>query len=170
VHFFLSLCENAIVRYIVLLFERFFWAAGRLWSHLRFRALVRDAGQQCTIHWTTNLKHPGNLHLGSRVRISRACSIGSMGGVFMGNNITVSHGVIIESDSYDIYGQDKRSYYAKPINISDDVWIAAGAIILQGVNIGKGAVIGAGAVITKDVAEGSVIVGFNRNLHLKEIR
>jgi len=37
--------------------------------------------------------------------------------------------------------------------------IGTGVVILPGVMIGEGAVVGAGAVVTKDVAEGSVVVG-----------
>jgi len=43
--------------------------------------------------------------------------------------------------------------------IDDDVWIGSGAVILQGVNIGRGAVIGAGAIVTRNVEPYCVIVG-----------
>ncbi len=43
--------------------------------------------------------------------------------------------------------------------IGNDVWIGAGAIIIQGVNIGDGAVIGAGSVVTKDVEAYSIVAG-----------
>ncbi len=41
---------------------------------------------------------------------------------------------------------------AKPVVIEDDCFIGAGAIIQQGVTVGKGAFVSAGAVVTKDVA------------------
>jgi chloramphenicol O-acetyltransferase type B len=47
----------------------------------------------------------------------------------------------------------------KPINIGNDVWIGARAIILDGVSIGHGAVIAAGAVVTKDVPEFAIVAG-----------
>ena len=47
----------------------------------------------------------------------------------------------------------------RPVVIGDDVWIAARAIILPGVTIGKGSIIGAGAVVTKDVPEYAVVGG-----------
>lgn len=37
--------------------------------------------------------------------------------------------------------------------------VATGAVVLPGVNIGRHAVIGAGAVVTRDVADGTVVVG-----------
>lgn len=47
----------------------------------------------------------------------------------------------------------------KQITIGDDVWIAARAIILSGVRIGKGAIVGAGAVVTKEVPEYAIVGG-----------
>ncbi|UCD33730.1 MAG: acyltransferase [Desulfobacterales bacterium] len=48
---------------------------------------------------------------------------------------------------------------AKPVEICENVWIAARAVILKGTNIGKGAVIGAGDVVTKDVQTNSIVAG-----------
>lgn len=48
---------------------------------------------------------------------------------------------------------------AKPITIENDVWIAAGAMVLRGVTIGAKSIIAAGAVITKDVPPGVVVAG-----------
>lgn len=48
---------------------------------------------------------------------------------------------------------------AHGIQIDDDVWIGAGAIVTDGVHIGKGAVIAAGAVVTQDVASHTMVGG-----------
>lgn len=48
---------------------------------------------------------------------------------------------------------------AKRIKIEDDIWLVAGAIVLDGLNIGKGSVIVAGAVVTKIIPPYSVAVG-----------
>ena len=45
------------------------------------------------------------------------------------------------------------------INIGNDVWIGARAIILDCVNIGDGAIIAACAVVTKDVPDYAVVGG-----------
>ena len=42
-----------------------------------------------------------------------------------------------------------RGRFSNPIVVEDEVWIGCGAIILQGVTIGKGAVVSAGAVVSK---------------------
>ncbi|WNC71177.1 DapH/DapD/GlmU-related protein [Thalassotalea psychrophila] len=45
------------------------------------------------------------------------------------------------------------------IDIEDDVWIGAGAIVLNPVKIGRGAIVAAGAVVTKDVDPYSIVGG-----------
>ena len=43
--------------------------------------------------------------------------------------------------------------------VEDDCWIGAGAMILDGVRIGRGCVIAAGAVVTRDMPAYSVVAG-----------
>ena len=47
----------------------------------------------------------------------------------------------------------------KQIELSDNIWIGANAVITAGVKIGKHCVIGAGSVVTKDVPDYCVAVG-----------
>ena len=47
----------------------------------------------------------------------------------------------------------------KQILIGNDVWIGAGAIVLDGVKIGDGAIVAAGTVVTKDVPPYSIVGG-----------
>lgn len=57
----------------------------------------------------------------------------------------------------DCIGYDRFS--SNPCVIGNDVWIAANACILRGVNIGNGAVIAAGAVVTEDVEPYTIVAG-----------
>jgi len=50
-------------------------------------------------------------------------------------------------------------HFDEPITVEDGVWIGAGAIILQGVRIGKCSVVGAGAVVTSDVPPHVLVAG-----------
>lgn len=48
---------------------------------------------------------------------------------------------------------------ASPIDIGDNVWIAAGVIVCPGVTIGANSVVGAGSVVTRDVPAGVLAAG-----------
>jgi len=45
------------------------------------------------------------------------------------------------------------------ITIDDDAWLGFGAVVLDGVRIGKGAVVGAGAVVNRSIPDGAIAVG-----------
>lgn len=54
-----------------------------------------------------------------------------------------------------------KSYYSEyePVEVGNDVWIGANAIIKGGVKIGDGAIVGAGAVVTKDIPPFAIVGG-----------
>lgn len=56
-------------------------------------------------------------------------------------------------------GEKPKTKHDERCEIGNDVWIAAGAIVLHKVKIGDGAVIGAGAVVTKDVPPYAIVAG-----------
>jgi acetyltransferase-like isoleucine patch superfamily enzyme len=60
--------------------------------------------------------------------------------------------------NYDLLDADLHDDL-QPTIVGNDVWIGAGALVLDGVSIGDGAVVGAGAVVTKDVPPYAVVAG-----------
>lgn len=88
-------------------------------------------------------------------------------------NVTVGaanhdfHRVTQHSFLYDSHNSDLRpsglsaSYdrFEQGSVLGADVWVGAGAVILQGVTVGNGAVIGANSVVTRDVPPYAVSVG-----------
>lgn len=62
-----------------------------------------------------------------------------------------------------IFPEEKQehmdSYDRLECSIGNDVWIAAGAHVLRGVNISDGAVVAANAVVTKDVPPYAIVAG-----------
>lgn len=102
-----------------------------------------EIGSLTTIGPYTCIYGGGVVKIGSGVRIGPACSI-----------IAANHR--FSETEKPIYLQ---GMVCKGIEISDDVWIGAGATILDGVKIGKGSIIAAGAVVSKGVPEGAVVGG-----------
>lgn len=85
------------------------------------------------------------------VRIGERCLIGA--DVMISD--TDFHPLIPEGRRY----RNEKDALAAPVDIGDDVFIGARAVILKGVSIGKGSVVGAGSVVTKDIPERVVCAG-----------
>ncbi|WP_324027968.1 hypothetical protein QSV08_08515 [Maribacter sp. BPC-D8] len=63
----------------------------------------------------------------------------------------------------------KHCVYDKVTTIGNDVWIAAGCIIKQGVTIGDGAVIGAMSFVNTDIPENSIYFGSPAKFYKKRL-
>ena len=54
-----------------------------------------------------------------------------------------------------------RKHIEAPIEIGDNVWICAGAIICPGVKIESNVIVGAGSVVTHSILQSDVLVAGN---------
>jgi len=103
------------------------------------------------------------------ITLGRQCFIGEMnvmrgqGGITLGDYVYTGSWVQILAVNHvfdDPHTPIKnQGITAQGIVIEDDVWLAASAIVLDGVHIGRGSVVGAGAVVTQDLPPFSVAVG-----------
>ena len=66
---------------------------------------------------------------------------------------------IIYKKNYGFIKENIVCTQKEKIKIGNDVWIGAGAQIMNGIKIGDGAIVGAGAIVTKDVEDYSIEVG-----------
>jgi maltose O-acetyltransferase len=98
------------------------------------------------------------ITIGRRSVINQQCCLDGRGGLTIGNNVDVSAGVWILTDSHDMHDPLFPEVLA-PVRIEDHVWIGSRATILPGVTIGEGAVVAAGAVVTGNVAAYDVVAG-----------
>ncbi len=124
----------------------------------------------------TFVMHYAELHVynfrnlpDSRIRIGKNCLISEFnilrgqGGIVIGDNVYTAPHVQILAVNH-VHDDPSRPIIeqgitAQGIAIEDDAWIGAGAIILDGVRVGRGAVVGAGAVVTEYVAPHTVVAG-----------
>ena len=95
----------------------------------------------------------GDIELGENVSINPyACLSGK---VTIGNGVRIASHVSIVGFNHGFDDID-TPIYRQPltslgIEIGDDVWIGANAVVLDGVKIGRGAIIAAGATVVKDI-------------------
>lgn len=79
----------------------------------------------------------------------------------IGKNVMFGPNVTLTSTNHPIHPKlrEDGTQFSAPINIEDDVWIGAHAVVLPGITIGKGSIVGAGAVVTKNVPPMCVVAG-----------
>jgi acetyltransferase-like isoleucine patch superfamily enzyme len=103
------------------------------------------------------------IRIGERSFVGESTIIRGQGGVDIGKSVLIGPGAQILAVNH-VYGDPvlpiiDQGIRAEGIVIEDGAWIGAGALVLDGVRIGRNAVIGAGAVVTKDVPANCIAVG-----------
>lgn len=138
----------------------------RLLNFLEYRLLstIKSLLRSTKIPFNSNVKLSATLidcKLGHHNYIGEKSILNN---VTVGNYCSIAPHVLIGLSEHNI-SNPSTSTKLYPLElhkesiIHDDVWIGSGAIILQGVNIGRGAVIGAGAIVTRNVDPYCVITG-----------
>jgi len=88
-----------------------------------------------------------------------------MNRVKIGNYCSIAAGVQIGGMEHAFWWHSTSTFLSdkaianKITHIGNDVWIAGGSIIKQGVSIGDGSVIGAMSFVNKDVPPNSIVFG-----------
>lgn len=107
---------------------------------------------------------------GGRIRIGDNCSInpytiiyGHGSGTIIGNNVLIAGQCMIIPANHNFSTTDipikQQGTNSKGIIIEDDVWIAAGSKVLDGVTIRKGTIVAAGSIVNKSTQPYSIVGG-----------
>ena len=125
-----------------------------------------ECGRNLRIYGSPLIQKPELIHMGDNCSINEGAQINPNGEIFIGNNVTISAGVKIISNTLNTenWSEDRLTkiveHIGKDIHIADGTWLCANSIILPGINIkGKGVIVAAGSVVTKDITEDFVLVG-----------
>jgi acetyltransferase-like isoleucine patch superfamily enzyme len=121
-------------------------------------------GKGAIIECTGVLRHLGeSLFVGRNSNIGDLNFIAVRGPVRIGENVLIGPRVNVHAENHIAAETDvpikEQGESRQGVQIEDDCWIGAGAILLDGVHIGRGAIVGAGAVVTKDVEAFTVVGG-----------
>ncbi|KQY28677.1 transferase [Nocardia sp. Root136] len=110
--------------------------------------------------------HGLNLDLAERVFINQGCTFLDYAGIRLGRGVMVGPKATFITMGHPVDPEERRRFLTgAPIDVADNVWIGAGAMILPGVSIGRDAVIAAGAVVADDVPASSLVTGSKATVH-----
>jgi acetyltransferase-like isoleucine patch superfamily enzyme len=100
------------------------------------------------------------MRIGRNVFINQNCTFYDLGGIDIADEVMLGPNVSIITSGHPLEPSQRRSVTTgKPIVIERNVWIAAGATIIDGVTIGENSVVAAGSVVTKDVPANTLAGG-----------
>jgi maltose O-acetyltransferase len=100
-----------------------------------------------------------NLQVGERCHIGRQVFLDLASSIRIGNRATISMRSMIITHTNPGDSRCGLETKSTGVDIQDDAYVGAGALLLPGVTLGVGAVVAAGAVVTRDVASGAVVAG-----------
>jgi acetyltransferase-like isoleucine patch superfamily enzyme len=121
-------------------------------------------GKNCEIHpYSMLLTHGGDIRIGDNCSVNPFTIIYGCGGAHIGDNVRIAAHVMIVPENHkpgtDAVPLRLSGTTRKGIRIEDNVWIGAGAKILDGVSVGRNAVVGANSVVTRSVPANSTVAG-----------
>ena len=113
--------------------------------------------------------HGLNIRVGRNVFINQACMLNDIGGIEIGDDVMIGPRVSLLTAGHPLDpSRRRRQIVAAAIAIERNVWLGAGATVLQGVTVGSDAVVAAGAVVTRDVPPRTLVAGMPAQV-LREI-
>lgn len=131
----------------------------------RLKTLFNQCGEGVVIEAGFHCDYGSQLYIGDRSFININCTILdapiSEAAIHIGDDCLIGPNVQLLAVAHAVNPKERlaKANFAAPINIGNNVWIGAGAIILAGITIGDNAVVGAGSVVTKDITANTVVAG-----------
>ncbi len=104
------------------------------------------------------VKFPWRLQVGDHCWLGEEVWIDNLAPVTLGDRVCLSQGVYLCTGNHD-FRSPEFNLQVEPIQINDDAWIAAQAVLAPGSHVGAGAVVVLAAVVKGTVAPGSIMAG-----------
>lgn len=126
------------------------------------RILGASIGDNVKIKAAVYIEYPENLTIGFGVSVQHFCVLSCYGGLEIGDNVSIAHGVSIVTSAHP-YGASgpirEAELESGKVRIGSNVWIGMKASILHGIDIGSDVVVGAHALVTRSIPDNSVSTG-----------
>jgi acetyltransferase-like isoleucine patch superfamily enzyme len=100
------------------------------------------------------------IRVGRNVFVNQNCTFYDLGGLDIADDVLIGPNVSLITAGHPLEPSQRRATtIGRPIVIENNVWIAAGAIVIGGVKVGENSVVAAGSVVTKDVPPNTLVAG-----------
>ncbi|MBW2974147.1 acyltransferase [Candidatus Woesearchaeota archaeon] len=148
---------------------------GYLIRRIIYKLALKKCGSGLIIHPYSVIKFPQKIEIGDYCSINQFCFINGLQGIKIGDNVSISAGSNIVSQTVQNermealgFGKVKPNRF-KPIEIGDNSWVACGCLIGPGVKIGKNCQIGANSVVLDNIPDRCFAAGTPAKI-IKKIR
>lgn len=110
-------------------------------------------GRGCRIECTGSIRHIGRgIAIGRDSTFGAGCYFGAAGGITVGDDVMAGQNIRFHAENHVMSDVSRpireQGVTHRGITIGNDCWIGAGAVFLDGANVGKGCVVAANAVVT----------------------
>jgi acetyltransferase-like isoleucine patch superfamily enzyme len=119
---------------------------------------IRDQtsiGRNCIVGSFVDIE--GDVRIGDYVSLQSGCYVTR--GVVIEDEVFCGPRVITMNDKTMSYRRDSLQFVRQAPRILRAARVGGGSVLLPGVTIGENALVGAGSVVTRDVADGTIVVG-----------
>jgi len=133
-----------------------------------FKMLMKEnLGENVTLGTRIAFGGYQNLEIGDNSQIGSNCLIGYGGGgrIKIGSDVLIADSVVLINFQHEYrkigvpYRKQGNILPYRDTFISDNVWIGARVIVMDGITIGQNSIVGAGSVVTKNVPPNCIVAG-----------
>lgn len=131
------------------------------WNRWRIMLLNRfgaDVDRTCVVRRTVRVECPWHLTMGANSCLGDRAVAYCLGPITIGRRVSISQHVHLCAGSHD-HSRADMPLLRPPIDIEDDVWVAADAFVGPNVRIGQGAILGARGVAMKSLKPWTIYAG-----------
>ena len=101
--------------------------------------------------------------IGNNCGIGENCFFGAAGGISIGNDVIMGQNIRFHSENHKYNDTSKlireQGVTHRGIKVGNDCWIGAGAVFLDGSELGNGCIVAANTIVNKKFEDNSVIAG-----------
>lgn len=159
----LGVVPRGIIALFWPLVQYFPWKLGIALRYIFARRLMKHCGANAQILPGVTILNWQGISLGDNVSIHTGCYLEGLGGLTIGNDVSIAHATSLLTFEHGWEDKDIPIKYNAlklgAVRIEDDVWLGCGVRILSNVHIKSRAIVAAGSVVRAGTLDSGVWAG-----------